>query len=303
MRSAALLVIAAGVVIGLGWFGYTYYSQNVQPGTIAIESNPSGAEVFVDGASKGLTPLTIELSPGKHDLELRRRGTTRQISLDITAGEQLKQQIDLTNLKPVGTLVVNSTPKGAKVIVDGRDRGVTPVTLSDLAVGAHKVQLQSDAGSVTKDVQVQAGATVNLDEGIFSGWIAVFAPFDVQVYERKRLIGTTENERIMLPPGHHELEFVNAQRGYREARTVELGSGATVAVNIEKTEGTLRIDAPAGAEIFIDGVKVGEAPLGEQTVTIGTHEILVKRPDFGEKKVSATVTSNGPAEVKVEFTP
>ena len=74
MRSAALLVVAAGVVGGLAWSGYSYYSQKTQPGTVAIESNPPGADIFVDGASKGVTPLTIELPPGRHDLELRRRG-------------------------------------------------------------------------------------------------------------------------------------------------------------------------------------------------------------------------------------
>ena len=175
--------------------------------------------------------------------------------------------------------------------------------MSDLTVGAHKVLLQSTAGSVTRDVQIQAGASVNIDEGIFSGWIAVFAPFDLQVFERKRLIGTTDNERIMLPPGRHELELVNTQRGYRETRTVDVGPGATVPVNVETTEGIIRIDAPAGAEIFIDGAKVGDAPIGDQTVTVGTREILVKHPQLGEKKVTATVTSSTPAEVKIEFNP
>lgn len=303
IRSAALLIFAVGVVGLVGWFGYSYISQKVEPGTVTIESRPTGAEIFVDGASKGVTPLTLDLAPGKHELELKRPGASRQISLEVTAGQKLTQQIDLTNLRAVGTLVVNSTPTGAKVIVDGRDRGVTPVTLSDVTAGAHKVLIQSSAGSVTKDVQLQAGATVNINEGIFSGWIAVFAPFEVQVYERKRLIGSTENERIMVSPGRHELELVNSQRGFRETRIVEVGSGATVPVNVETTEGTVRIDAPAGAEIFIDGKPVGEAPIADQRVTIGTREILVKHPQLGEKKVAVTVTSGAAAEVKVEFNP
>jgi len=48
---------------------------------------------------------------------------------------------------------------------------------------------------------------------------------------------------------------------------------------------------------------VGEAPLGEQTVTLGVREVRVNHPQLGEKKVSATVTSSAPADVKVEFTP
>ena len=297
------LVAMLAVVLGLGAGGYWYWANSVKPGVVSVDSNPSGAEVFVDGQSRGMTPITLSLSPGPHSLELRRRGASREISLIVKAGEQASQQIDLTNIRAVGTLVVNSQPKGAKVLVDGKERGVTPLTLSDMSVGAHKVVLQGAQGTISKDIQIQAGGTVNVDEGIFSGWITVFAPFDLQVYERKRSIGSTEQERIMLPAGRHELEFVNNQRGFRDTRTVDVGPGATIPISIEKTEGTLRVEAPEGSEIFIDGTRVGEAPLGEQTVTLGVREVRVNHPQLGERKVSATVTSSAPADVKVEFTP
>ena len=299
LRLVAMLV----VVLGLGAVGYWYWANSVKPGVVSVDSNPAGAEVFVDGQSRGMTPITLSLSPGTHALELRRRGASREISLDVKAGEQLSQQIDLSNIRAVGTLIVNSQPKGAKVIVDGKELGVTPFTRTDMSVGAHKVVLQSREGVITKDIQIQAGATVNIDEGIFSGWIRVFAPFDLQVYDGKKMIGTTDQERIMMPAGRHDLDFVNNQRGFRDTRIVELGPGATIPISIDKIEGTLRVDAPEGSEIFIDGTRVGEAPLGEQTVTLGVREVEVKHPTLGAKKVSARVTSAAPADVKVEFTP
>ena len=305
MRSAALLVIAAGIVGGLTWGGYSYYSSKLVPGTVVIESNPTGADILIDGAAKGVTPLTIDLAPGQHKLELRRRGNSRQFTLDVAAGEQLRQQIDLTNLRAIGTLVVNSSPTGAKVIVDGRERGVTPLTLTDLDVGTHAVTIEGNAGSLQKSVQIEAGGKVTIDEAIFSGWIAVFAPFELQVFERKRLIGTSENERIMLSAGRHELELVNTQRGFRDTRVVEVAPGATVAVNIQESEieGIVRIDAPPGTEVFIDGRRVGETPIEEQRVPVGTREILARHPQLGETKSTVTVTSSRPAEVKIEFEP
>jgi hypothetical protein len=295
-------MVVVGVVGGLAWAGRLYYVRQTTPGTLVIESNPRGAEILVDGASKGLTPLTIALSPGKHALELRRRGVPpRQITLDVSPGEQLKQQIDLSNARAVGTLVVTSNPKGAKVLVDGMERGVTPLTLSDLSAGAHAVALDSTEGSVLRTVQIQAGGSVTLDEAIFSGWIAVFAPFDLQVYEAKRLLGTTENERIMMKAGRHELELVNTRLGFRETRAVDVKPGATVAVNVQSAQGTLRITAPDGADVFIDGQRVGQTPLAEQHVALGTREIVVKHPQLGEKRVTVTVTSSAPAEVNVDF--
>jgi hypothetical protein len=302
MRAATILVVAVGVVGGLAWAGRQYYVRQTTPGTVVIESNPRGAEVLVDGASKGLTPLTIALSPGKHALELRRRGMPpHQLTLDVSPGEQLKQQIDMSNARAVGMLVVTSSPKGAKVLVDGKERGVTPLTLLDLSAGAHAVVLDSTEGSVRRTVQIQAGGSVKLDEAIFSGWIAVFAPFDLQVYEAKRFLGTTENERIMLKAGHHELELVNTRLGFRETRAVDVNPGATVPVNVQSAQGTLRIIAPAGAEVFIDGERVGATPLAEQHVALGTREIVVKHPQLGEKRIMTTVTSSAPGEVTVDF--
>jgi hypothetical protein len=302
MRAAAILVVVVGVVGGLAWAGRLYYARQTTPGTVVIESNPRGAEIFVDGASKGITPLTIALSPGKHALELRRRGVPpRQFTLDVSPGEQLKQQIDLSNARAVGTLVVTSTPKGARVLVDGKERGVTPLTLSDLFVGSHAVVLDSTEGSVLRNVQIQAGGSVTLDEAIFSGWIAVFAPFELQIYEGKRFLGTTENERIMMKAGRHELELVNTRLGFRETHAVDVKPGATVPVNVQSAQGTLRITAPEGAEVFIDGQRVGQTPLTEQHVPLGTREIVIRHPQLGEKRITATVTSSAPAEVNVDF--
>jgi hypothetical protein len=302
MRAAAILVAVVGVVGGLAWAGWQYHVRQTTPGTVVIESNPRGAEVFVDGSSKGLTPLTIALPAGKHALELRRRGVPpRQFTLDVSPGEQIKQQIDLSNARVVGTLVIASNPKGAKVLVDGKERGVTPLTLSDLSVGAHAVTLDSTEGSVRRTVQIQAGGSVTLDEAIFSGWIAVFAPFDLQVYEGKHFLGTTENERIMLKAGLHELELVNTRLGFRETRSVDVKPGATVPVNVQSAQGTLRITAPDGADVFIDNKRVGVTPLAEQHVPLGTHEIVVKHPQLGERRITATVTSSAPAEVNVDF--
>ena len=40
-----------------------------------------------------------------------------------------------------GSLVIESRPAGAKVFLDGRGVGVTPLTLSEVGVGSHVVRL------------------------------------------------------------------------------------------------------------------------------------------------------------------
>jgi hypothetical protein len=41
-----------------------------------------------------------------------------------------------------GTLVVESRPAGAKVFLDGRGVGVTPLTMSQVGVGSHVVRIE-----------------------------------------------------------------------------------------------------------------------------------------------------------------
>ena len=62
------------------------------------------------------------------------------------------------------TLKVNSTPKGAHVVLGGRQVGVTPIELSVPAGRTIKVTIKADGYvSVTKKVTVEAGKTKKVD--------------------------------------------------------------------------------------------------------------------------------------------
>lgn len=43
-----------------------------EAGLILVTAEPAGLGVYVDGAPKDLTPTRVEVSPGRHELELRR---------------------------------------------------------------------------------------------------------------------------------------------------------------------------------------------------------------------------------------
>ena len=186
--------------------------------------------------------------------------------------------------------------------MDGKERGVTPLTVSDVPVGIRRIVIESSAGTVRRDVRVVADSQVTINEAIISGWIAAFAPFELQIYEGTRLLGTTEDGRIMARPGRHELDFVNTRLGFRERRGIDVNPGATTAVNIAAVVGIVRITAPAGADVLVDGVLFGDTPLRELRLPIGLHEIVLRHPQLGEQRVSITVGASAPTEVRVDFT-
>jgi hypothetical protein len=310
-RIAALLAVVL-VLGGGGLLGYKYLSASVVTpamGSLNVQSNPAGVDVFIDGVAHGRTPARVSLTPGSHILELRGRGVPRVIPFTVTANAEVSQYLELAEAPVTGQLAVQSEPAGAKVIVDGTERGTTPVTIPDLTPGDHKVELQSDGASAKHTVTVQAGGTASLvvpmgaaaAGGPVSGWVSVKAPFTMEIREQGRLIGTTDADRLMIAAGRHELDLSNDSLGYRATRVVQVAPGKVAAIALELPMGVINLNAAPWAEVWIDGRRVGETPIGNLSVSIGPHEVVFKHPQFGEKHHAVSVTLGAPVRLSVDM--
>lgn len=312
-------LIAAAVVVALlggGYFAFRSFSAvapkvETATGTLVMTSNPDGVAVFVDSEPKGMTPLTLTLSAGEHVVELRGPGEPRTIPVTITAGTQATQYIELpkTNAK-TGQLQIRSEPSGARVTIDSIPRGTTPITVVELTPGEHAVVLESDLASVKESVIIESGVTASLvvpmsatpnANAPVSGWIAVSAPLDVQIFEDGRPIGTNLSDRIMVSAGPHEIEVVNEAVGLRVTRTVQVTAGRVASVKLEVPKGTISVNAQPWADVWIDGERIGETPIGNLSVAIGTHSVLFRHPELGEQHHTALVTLKGPTRLSVDM--
>ncbi len=199
-----------------------------------------------------------------------------------------------------GVLTARSEPPGARVLVDGRDRGATPLTLNDVALGSHTVVIQSDKGSVRRTVTVAADRTALVSEAIFAGWLNVYAPFEVQISEGSRAIRLDEKSRVLLPPGSHDLRFENRDLGYQETRTVEVGPGQTTSLSLVPSPSMLNVTSDVPAVVLVDGAQVGDTPLNNHPIALGTREVTVKSADGAERRFTRKVTVT-PVQIDVDF--
>lgn len=312
-RKAAAVAAVLVVVVSMAVFAGKRYFMPTPPaagtGTLVITTNPSGAQALVDGMPRGVTPLTLDLAVGAHRLELRGPAGARIVPVTITAGAQVAQYIELPQEESgVGQLMIRTDPAGARVTIDGVARGTSPVTVPSLPVGDHLVLLESELGSVKHSVTIQPGATAQLvvplaaPEGLpVSGWVAVNSPIELQLFEKDRLLGSSRSDRIMVSAGRHEVDLVNEELGYRATRTVEVAAGKVAPIAVEVPNGTIALNATPWAEVWIDGDKVGETPIGNLPLPIGTHDVVFRHPDFAEQRHTATVTLKDVARVSVEF--
>ena len=199
-----------------------------------------------------------------------------------------------------GSLRVGSTPPGARVLVDGKPRGVTPLNLTDLSPGRHEVTLQSDAGSVKRTVTVSTTAATVIDEAIFSGFVTVYAPFDVTVSEKGRVLRADDRHQIMLPPGAHELRVFNRALAYDVVRRVEVKPGEALNLQLTPDPSSLSVTATEAAEVWVDGSRLGDTPLNAAPIPLGIHDIVVKRAAGGERRFTVTAGTK-PVTLNVVF--
>jgi serine/threonine-protein kinase len=119
-------VVAMGVVLMVaGWGGWKWYDAQPRPtppfeerigeekttsppaqeapnraivtGALNLSTTPDGAKVVIDGKEYGMTPLTVELPAGSHDLEVAKPGYhLLEATLEVVSNETIPMDLTLT---------------------------------------------------------------------------------------------------------------------------------------------------------------------------------------------------------------
>jgi hypothetical protein len=304
------ILVVALVSAGAYWKDRWLPAAAASEGSLRIESDPIGAEVRLDGSVRGTTPLSLSVPAGTYMLSLRSGINAKELPVTVSNSAVTVHHIAFPVAPPArgvetGHLSVATDPPGSSVVVDGVDRGIAPLTVFNLPVGQHRVAVRTRGTAFTRTVQIEAGTTASVFIGgvqtAAPGSIAIASPIPMQVYEDRRLIGTSEMDRIMLAPGEHVLELVAESVSYRATREVRITAGQTTALSVDLPRAPLSINAVPWAEVFIDGIRLGETPLGNLPQTLGPHELVFRHPQLGERRVNTVVTLKETNRVSVDM--
>jgi len=365
-------------------------------GTVSINSVPSGASVFVDGADKGKTPLTLALSVGVHFLKLEKGGyqihedarfqvkpignkpqairlkrllgsivgqvvdedgnpisdvsvsllgkrdrdgayeTTTDASgrfelkpvpgsypgvvaekADFKSGKQLTslnvragQDVALKLIRlehKVGSLSLTSIPPEATVLVNGRERGKTPLTVQNLKVGEHTVKFTlSEHFSSEEQVNITADEITKLNStlrGKPGSLLVESTPANASVYVDGELKGRSGEWLYGIEAGKRTVRV--SRDGYKTAsRPIDIPPNGqeTLSVTLPKlppkTGHIIFSSRPADAEIYIDGEKIGTTPMTLKNQPIGVYEVEIKASKHKVWRGNVTVKNRQTSEVK-----
>jgi hypothetical protein len=84
-------------------------------------------------------------------------------------------------------------------------------------------------------------------------------------------------------------------------RNISVAPGKVETVSVKLPMGSMAINAIPWAEVWVDGEKAGDTPIGNHAVAIGKHEITFRHPDLGEAHQTVTVTMSGPARISIDL--
>jgi hypothetical protein len=307
-----LFLVIAGVAAAATW-QYQRRVATPQSGSLTIQTTTPGLEVVVAGTVMGRTPLTVDLTPGSYKVQVGSGQQQRDIDVTLAAGATVQHFLDIAPATPaltsatLGSLQVQTDVPAMSVVVDGVDRGQSPLTVSDLAPGEHQVVVRADGRTIRRTVSIQAGETYSLvlsslaSPATSPGWLAITAPVVMQLRENGQLIGTTEAEKLMIAAGDHDIEIVNEGLGFNTSRRITVAPGKVATMSVELPQGTLSINALPWAEVWLDGERIGETPIANLNVRLGQREVLFRHPQLGERRESVNVTLKAPARLGIDL--
>lgn len=123
-------------------------------GFLHLKSNPPGASIILDGEGLGVTPRTIEsLKSGRYVVKLIKDGYFLwRKEIELSGGSVVNLMAELKTI--YGSLVLNSSPVGASVYVDGDLVGQTPFTVDELEGGEYEVAIELEGYESFTDIAV-----------------------------------------------------------------------------------------------------------------------------------------------------
>lgn len=161
-------------------------------GKLTVQTLPQ-AEIYIDNEYKGKGSCTVELEPGFYNIETRQashKAGKQQVEVKPKKSSTLK-------LEPTpiyGSLDIITSPYDAIVKIDGKEVGKTPLALTNVLIGNHKVKIEKEGCiPVEKTITLEEGKPLALNETLVQGiTINIMSnPSAASVYVNDSLVGTT----------------------------------------------------------------------------------------------------------------
>ena len=198
--------------------------------SILIRSTPSGATVTIDDERvPGVTPVVadLRLDDGPHSVKIGLAASAPALrKIVLAAGDRSLTLSE--NLQSSGSVRVQSQPGGARILMDGRDVGISPTTIEN--VGTDKLHVIEARRAGYKDasapVPVERPAeylvTFSLEPRRPFGKVVLLTSLPATVELDGQPWGMTSTDERECPPGRHEVTVRVASLGIERRTAIDV---------------------------------------------------------------------------------
>lgn len=167
------------------------------------------AEIFIDGKRVGNKKWKGPLKAGRHVITCQKTNH-KESSTVINVKADAAETFTVPAPAPItGSLYVRSTPSGAKIFIDGEEKGVTPMILPNVLIGSHRVTLSlANYNEESAIVTINEGKTEKLDRKLsdVARMVINSVPSGSRISINGREEGITPFTRMMLS-GDYNIEL------------------------------------------------------------------------------------------------
>lgn len=256
-------------------------------------------------------PKVAPAQPGLQTLPREWQVIVLIIAFVCAAAALVIGQRFLTPVAPMatGTLVVTTNPRGATASIDGQPIGTTPLSVT-VPAGEHELLLQGYGEPRHVRLNMAPGGSIEQyfelpvppeQAAPLTGWLTLRTPIEVDVLEGDTVIGSSAGGRLSLPTGIHTLLVRNDALGFSATRLVNISAGKSTTLTVDAPKGTIVVHAVPYADVWLDGRKVGQTPIENLPVTIGTHDLVLRHPDLGDHRQTLLVTLTTVSRISVDL--
>jgi hypothetical protein len=191
----------------------------------------------------------------------------------------------------MGTLVVGTNPEGVAVLVDGKNSGTTPLTIS-LTPGQHVLEIVTETEHRRTTVNIAPGAQVSQflelpKNAPGLGDLQVRTePSRAKVTVDGHFFGQSPITVKGLSPGLHQVLLENEAGAVTEQVTIERGTTAALLVPMTRPQssfasGWISVTAPADLQVYEDERLLGSSRSDRIMVSVGRHDLELVNESLG----------------------
>jgi hypothetical protein len=212
-------------------------------------------------------------------------------------------------------LSVSTSPSGASLIIDGINKGRTPTAGILVAPGNHQIVVEKEGYSrAERKISVGPKEKKNLVVTLQKPRVdptelrITTNPDKADVFVDDDRKGTTPLTLKNITPGEHSLTI--SKDGYeKRSEKFNIASGEKKSVEYPLTQIPIQVKAtlsvntsPSGAQLILDGTRVGNTPASIENIAPGTHSLTISKVGYENRNEQLSIASGEKKTVEYPLT-